>query len=233
MKVWKTIIISVACIVIAFGTFKITKSEIENMNSRHVPEKPAVEDKKQTKEDVVNPADADKMMFHSVYGVKETTLPVKCEKNHVVYEGKLYVTQNKGKTWMQVPNDDYLGYAGIKDYVDDVSPSSIYVSSKKIAVAYGGRGSENISIMDTDDQGKCWGVVGISKTATHDLKKGYDKICIDFLEGEKTGYVVAVRDKGTAQEKINAWRSVDSGASWNPVDKKEKLYQEIMKRFGF
>lgn len=232
MKSLKIILICFAGLAIIWGTFKVSKNIIENMNSAYIPQNQLSTAKKQTNEDDAYPKDIDKMISRSVNGIKETTLPVKYEKNYTIYKGKLYVTLNKGNTWIQVPNDDYMGYASVDKYLDTVSQSSIYVSSKKIAVIYGGRGSENICIITTIDQGKSWSVGSISKTANHNLQKGYDKMYIDFLDDNKTGYIVATGDNAVAKEKYHAYRSVNSGVTFDEVNIKDKLYHEIMLRFG-
>ncbi|WP_339060811.1 hypothetical protein [Tepidibacillus marianensis] len=51
--------------------------------------------------------------------------------------------------------------------------------------------------MTTGSNGS-WSVGSISKTATHDLQKGYDKFYIDSLQHSMTGYLIAVRNTGTA-----------------------------------
>lgn len=231
MKALKIILACLAGIAITFGTFKITLNKIEKMNSRYSQENPVVTKKKGANEDAAYPKDIDKMISHIVNGSKETTLPVKYEKNYTIYEGKLYVTENKGKTWIQVPNDDYLGYAGINEYLDTISQSNIYVASNKAAAVYGGRGSENICIISTESKGEVWSVGSISKTATHDLQKGYDKMYIDFLEDNKTAYIAVISNVGTTQEKIQAYRSVNTGVTWDYVDSKDRLYNEILARF--
>ena len=235
MKVFKIILICLASIAIIFGTFKLSENIIENMNSRYIPENPLViktNQIKQTNEDLTYPTDIDRMISRSVDGIKETTLPVKYEKNYTIYKGKLYITLNSGKTWIQVPNDDYLGYASVDEYLNTISQSNIYVSNKKIAVIYGGRGSENICIINSENQGQSWSVGSISKTANHNLQKGYNKMYIDFLNDNKTAYIVAISDKGVAQEKVHAYRSVNSGVTWDNVNNDDKLYHDIMVSFG-
>ncbi|OZI10310.1 hypothetical protein CEW92_17590 [Bacillaceae bacterium SAS-127] len=230
MKLLKIIFICLVSIMITFCTIKVSKSIIEDKNAHYVPENSFVT--KDTQEDQLKPEDIDRMISHSLSGTKETTLPVEYEKNHTIYEGKLYVTNNKGKTWMQVPDDDQLGYARISEYLDTISQSNIYVSSEKITIVYGGRGSENISIITTDNPGEYWSVGSISKTATHDLQNGYDKMYIDFLEDAGTGYLVAIRNNGTEQEKTLAYLSVNTGVTWDYVDMNDAIYREIMAQFG-
>ena len=232
MKSLKIILICFAGLAIILGTFKVSKNIIENRNSRYTPQNPLTTKAIKTNKDAAYPTDIDSMISRSVNGIKEITLPVKYEKNYTIYNGKLYVTLTKGSTWIQVPNDDYLGYASVDKYLSTVSQSSIYVSSKKIAVIYGGRGSENICIITTIDKGKSWSVGSISKTANHKLQKGYDKMYIDFLDDNKTGYIATISNKGAANEKDHAYRSVNSGVTWDDVNIKDKFYHEIMVRFG-
>ena len=232
MKSLKIILICFAGLAIILGTFKVSKNIIENRNSSYIAKNPLATETNKTNKDAAYPTDIDSMISGSVNGINEKTLPVKYEKNYTIYQGKLYVTQNKGKTWLQVPNDSYLGYASVDKYLSTVSQSSIYVSSKKIAVIYGGRGPENICIITTIDKGKSWSVGSISKTANHNLQKGYDKMYINFLDDNKTGYIVTTGDKGAAKEEDHAYRSVNSGVTWDNVNIKDKLYHEIMVRFG-
>ncbi|WP_100403854.1 hypothetical protein [Bacillus sp. FJAT-42315] len=230
MKLLKIIFICLVSIMITFCTIKVSKIIIEDKNSHYVPENPFI--MKDTQEDQLNPEDIDRMVSHSISGTKETTLPVKYDKNFTIYEDKLYVTNNKGKTWVQVPDDAQLGYARISEYLDTISQSNIYVSSEKITIVYGGRGSENISIITTDSPSEYWSVGSISKTATHDLQNGYDKMYIDFLDDARTGYLVAIRNNGTAQEKTLVYRSVNTGVTWDYVDMNDDIYREIMAQFG-
>jgi hypothetical protein len=231
MKILKIILICLAGIVIAFGSFKISNNLIEKFNSRYIQENPVVTDKKQGNNEAAYSQDIDATISRSINGIKETTLPVKYEKNYIIYGGNLYVTLNNGKTWIQVPNDHYIGYAAVNDYLHNISESSMYLSESKIAIVYGGRGSENISIISSWDKGKSWSVGSISKTANHNLQKGYDMICIDFIN-DKEAYIAAISDEGTSEGKTYAFRSVNSGVTWDKVTTQEKLYNEIMKRFG-
>lgn len=225
MKMLKIISVCLVGMAAIFGAFKISTSIIENKNDHYVPTNPLV--MKEIREDQPYPEDIDKMISHVVSGTGETTLPVKYDQNFTIYEGKLYVTNNEGKTGLLVPDDDSLGYARISEYLDSISQSNIYISSEKVSIVYGGRGSENISIITTDSQGEVWSVGSISKTATHDLQNGYDQMYIDFLDDDRTGYLVAIRNGGIAL----AYRSVNSGVTWDPVDSNDTLYAEIMAQF--
>ncbi|MDD3225805.1 MAG: hypothetical protein PHX70_14095 [Clostridium sp.] len=235
MKVIKIVSICLVIIVLGFASFKMSENIIGNKNSTYVQKNPTI-NKKISKNETSNTqtyySDVDKFRFHSVYGTKGTSLPVKYDKNYTVYENKLYVTNNNGKTWLKVPDDNQIGYARISEYVKNITESNIYVSNDKIYVVYGGIGSENIAIMSTTDNGDCWGVVTISKTATHDLKKGYDKLYIDFLDDGKNGYIASVRKSGKSQQRINAYRTVDTGVTWEPAEANSPFYSEIMKKFG-
>lgn len=121
--------------------------------------------------------DTDRIMFHSVNGDGEVKLPIKYKNNYAIYKDNFYVTNNKGETYIKIPDDDYLNYAKISEYKNDIEESNLYIKGNKISIIYGGRGSQNVSVMTSDDGGKAFGVNTISKTANHDLKNGYKK-CI-------------------------------------------------------
>ncbi|WP_054028262.1 hypothetical protein [Bacillus sp. FJAT-28004] len=229
MKALKMVSICLIGILIIFAAFTVSKSVIDNINFQHVEVKPAVIN--EIRDDQTYPEDIDKMISHSLTGTKETALPVKTNQNYVLHEDKLYVTNNQGKTWLQVPDDDYLGYARITEYIETIEESNIYTSNEKITIVYGGRGSENISVISSDSKGELWSVGSISKTATHDLKNGYGEMFIDFLADDRTGYLVAVRNEGSTENKILAYRSVNRGVTWDYVDINEGLYDEIMSHF--
>lgn len=230
MKALKSVLIGLVGMLIIFAAFKASKSIIEDHNLQYVQVNPLAVEKKQ--DDSLYPEDVDRMISHSIAGTKATTLPVKSDQNYVVYENKLYVTSSQGKTWSQVPDDDYLGYARISEYVDTIAQSNIYQSSKKIMIVYGGRGSENMSIMTSDSKGDYWSVGSISKTATHDLQKGYDELHIDFSDDDRTGYLAAIRNEGAAQVKILAFRSVNTGVTWDAIESNDPLYGEVLSLFG-
>lgn len=215
---------------IIFAAFKASKSIIDDQNLKYVQVNPLVVEKKQ--DDSLYPEDIDRMISHSITGTKATTLPVKSDQNYVVHENKLYVTSNQGKTWAQAPDDDYLGYARISEYVDTIQQSNIYRSNEKITIVYGGRGSENISIMTSDSKGEHWSIGSISKTATHDLQKGYDELHIDFVDDDRTGYLAAIRNEGSVQAKILVFRSINTGVTWDEVDSRDPFYGEILSQFG-
>jgi hypothetical protein len=229
MKALKTVLIGLVGILIIFAAFKASKSIIDDYNLQYVQEKPLVVEKKQ--DDSFYPEDVDRMISHSITGTKAITLPVKSDQNYIVYENKLYVTSNQGKTWAEVPDDDYLGYARISEYVETIQRSNIYQSNEKTTIVYGGRGSENISVMTSDSIGEHWSVGSISKTATHDLQKGYDEMHINFLADDRTGYIAAIRNEGDAEVKILVYRSVNTGVTWDEVDNRDPLYGEILSQF--
>lgn len=230
MKVGKTTVFFLMSIAITFCTFIVSKSIIDERDFQYDEENPLI--KKEILENQAYQVDIDKIISHGMYGAKRTTLPIKYDEKYTIYEDKLYVTNNKGVAWLQVPDDDYLGYARISEYVETISTSNLYISDEKIAIVYGGRGPENISIIRTDSQGEYWSIGSISKTATHDLQKGYERMYIDFLDDERTGYLVAIRNEGTVQENVLVYRSVNSGITWDYVDTYEDIYSEIMTEFG-
>lgn len=225
MKVLKIISACLLVIVIILVTFKVSKGVIEDKNTHYESENPVV--KKQPRKDPHKPTDIDRMISHSVPGTGKTKLPAQSDQNLTIYKNKLYVTNSKGKTWMNVPDDYALGYARISDYQDQMSKSNLYISDNNISVVYGGEGSENISIISTRDQGELWSIASISKTATHDVQSGYDKLFIDFLDNGDTGYIAAIL-KG----KVLAFRSVNAGVTWDAVDMNDPLYNKILARFG-
>lgn len=225
MKALKYILIVFVSLAVVFITMRVSQSIIEKKNLHYVEENPIV---------VINekselpppPTDIDRMISHVVEGTEAMTLSVPYANDFTIYEDELYVTNNEGKTWLLVPDDHYVGYARISDYVETISESNVYATSEKIAIVYGGRGSENISIIRTDTQSSIWSVGTISQTATHDLQSGYDELYIDFLE-DGMGYIVAVRD-----DEILAYRSVNNGVTWDNVGHNEELYRDIVSYFG-
>lgn len=171
--------------------------------------------------------DTDRIMFHSVNGDGEVKLPIKYKNNYTIYKDNFYVTNNKGKTYIKIPDDDYLNYAKISEYKNDIEESNLYIKGNKISIIYGGRGSQNVSVMTSDDGGKAFGVNTISKTANHDLKNGYKKMYIDFLGDGKNGYVALIDKDG----KKLLYRTVNDGATWNEVDEVDELYKTIINHF--
>lgn len=233
MKILKIALICLAIVGIGFVSFKVSKTMIKNLNSSYVQEKPVTKEK--TKKENTNnyDEDVDTIASQSLEGDAETTLPVKYNGNYTIYNKKLYVTNNKSKTWLKVPDNNILGYANVNQYLDNISESNIYISNDKIAVIYGGRGSENISVISRDSKmGGEWSLGSISKTATHDLKKGYDKMYIDFLGDGKSGYVLVISKKGTKNQKILVYRTVNTGVTWDVVSTREEFYNEALKHFG-
>ncbi|CUP17053.1 Uncharacterised protein [Clostridium baratii] len=171
--------------------------------------------------------DTDRIMFHSVDGDGEVKLPIKYKNNYVIYKDNFYVTNNKGKTYIKIPDDYYLNYAKISEYKNDIEESNLYIKGNKISIIYGGRGSQNVSVMTSDDGGKAFGVNTISKTANHDLKNGYKKMYIDFLGDGKNGYVALIDKDG----KKLLYRTVNDGATWDKVDEGDELYKTIIHHF--
>ncbi|AIY82472.1 hypothetical protein U729_2224 [Clostridium baratii str. Sullivan] len=171
--------------------------------------------------------DTDRIMFHSVDGDGEVKLPIKYKNNYVIYKDNFYVTNNKGKTYIKIPDDDYLNYAKISEYKNDIEESNLYIKGNKISIIYGGRGSQNVSVMTSDDGGKAFGVNTISKTANHDLKNGYKKMYIDFLGDGRSGYVALIDKDG----KKLLYRTVNDGATWDKVDEGDELYKTIINHF--
>lgn len=225
MKILKIILFSAVAIGFSYGAFKASVDTIENINAQYIPENPAsFELPAETAE---MPTDIDTTISHIAPATEETVLPVEYEKDYTIYESELYVTVNQGETWIRVPDDTELGYARISDYLDTISESNVDVTGDKVSIAYGGRGSENISIIRTDTHGEVWSVGSISRTATHDLENGYETIHIDFIGEEQTGYLAAV----TNQAETLSFRSVNTGVTWDPVAAGDALYADIMSHF--
>lgn len=229
IKITKIIFYGVGLFALVAGTYQFTQRGINKYNTSYKEKAPLIEEKTSTEE---SPKDIDKMIFHGVDGKGEVTLDVEYKEDFTVYNDKLYVTNNKGKTWMEVMDDDYVGYADVSQYLDDISESNVYTSDEKVVIAYGGRGSENISIIETDNQGDFWGITSISQTATHDLESGYEKIYIDFLDGSNEAYLVAIKAKGKYNKEILTYRSVNDGVTWDDVDDFDDLNKEIKAHFG-
>ncbi|TWT25294.1 hypothetical protein [Planomicrobium sp. CPCC 101110] len=229
MKISKIILFCAAAIVFSYGAFKASVGTIENINAQYEAENPVSPEA--TAADAEMPMDIDRTISHTAPSTEETVLPVDTGADYAIYERELFVTVNEGESWIPVPDDTELGYARISDYIDTISRSNIYISGEKVSVAYGGRGPENISILTTDTRGQVWSVGSISRTATHDLEKGYEKMHIDFIDGEQTGFLVALRNEGTSQAETLAFRSVNMGVTWDPVSVENALYDEIMAHF--
>lgn len=171
--------------------------------------------------------DTDRIIFHSVNGEGAVKLPIKYKNNYTIYKDNFYVTNNKGETYIKIPDDDYLNYAKISEYKKDIDESNLYIKGNRISIIYGGRGSQNVSVMTSDDGGKAFGITRISKTANHDLKNGYKKMYIDFLGDGRNGYVALVDKDG----KKLLYRTVNDGATWDKVDEGDKLYKTIINHF--
>ena len=230
MNLKNKIIVTISSLLIISISIVLSIYSIDRINNNYKP-KSQVKAEKITGEEDSHVNDIDKMMFIGIGDAKSTTLPVKYENNFTVYKNELYVTNKKGQTWIKVLNNNQVGYAKINDYLENISPSNIYASKDKIAVVYGGKGSDNISIIDENSDTNYWGANTISKTATHDLKKGYDNLYIDFVEGGKKGYIVAIKNKGTTKEEKLVFTSVNSGVTWDAAEKTDEIYKTVLTHF--
>lgn len=231
-KVTLTIII---IILLGAGAYYGSKEIINKLNGNYTETNPAKEEKKTSTEGnyVDNVTDIDRMISRAMDGEKPVTLNVKTENNYVIQDGALYITMDKGKSWLKVPEDKDAGYANIRDYLDEIEGSNVYTSSKKTAIIYGGKGSENISIITTESQynGEAWSVGTISKTANHNLNRTYDRMYIDFVDEEKTGYIAIIEKTADGKGGVRAYRSVNTGVTWDTVDKRDELYKDILNHF--
>lgn len=230
MNLKNKIIAATSAIVIICISIGLSMYSIEKINNNYKP-KSEIKDEKISSEENSHVTDIDDMMFISIGAAVATTLPVKYERKFTVYHNELYVTNNKGQTWIKVLNNNQVGYAKINDYLDSISTNSVYISKNKIAIVYGGRGSENISIISEDSDTNYWGVGTISKTATHDLKKGYDNLYIDFVYGGEKGYIVAIKNKGTTKEEKLVFTSVNFGVTWDVAEKTDEIYKTVLIHF--
>ena len=234
MNLKTKIIAAFISVVIIFSSIGLGMYYIEKINENYKPKSPIVEGEKSGKEiyEEDSPITGiDNMKFIGIGDAKAITIPVKYKNNFTVYENELYVTNNKGQTWIKVLNNNEVGYAKINDYLDNISTNNIYVSKDKIAIVYGGKGSSNISIIYESSDTNYWGVGTISKTATNDLKKGYDDLYIDFVEDGQKGYIVAIKNKDTTKEEKLVFTSVNFGVTWDNTEKTDEIYKAILSHF--
>ncbi|MFZ7132336.1 MAG: hypothetical protein ACOWWR_08260 [Eubacteriales bacterium] len=233
MEFVKVILVSIGGIALSVLVYVGSRYMIDDINEKYIPENPyeiRESTDSQMSDENMYPQDVDRMISHGMDGTGEEALPIQSSGNYTIYTKNLYVSSNQGKTWMLVPDDTELGYARISDYLDDISENNFYISGEKVAVVYGGKGSENISIIKTIDQGTYWSVASISRTATHDLNNGYDALYIDFPDNGKRGYILAIRSVEGKEEKI-IFSSVDSGVSWIK-ESSEDIKGEVLEHFG-
>ncbi|KIL50863.1 beta propeller repeat protein [Jeotgalibacillus campisalis] len=227
MKGKRTVVtgIILLVIVVAYATFKLSLDYLQTKEASYIPRDPYREETV-LEEDIVR-QEPRRMISHPAPSTEERELPVEAEKKYTVYENSLYVTTNEGESWLRVPDDETAGYSRISDYLDVISSHSIYLSNERISVVYGGRGIENLSVLTTRDRGEVWSVGSVPKTASGELNKGYEELYIDFLE-DGTGYITAVPETG---ESILAFRSVNNGVTWDPIENRDALYTEILRHF--
>jgi hypothetical protein len=239
--------ILLAFVIICFSSIIIvtsiyfSKKHLEEANDNYTEENPINkeamlkdEQEKQSEyeEEKTYPKNVDKMISRVIGAAKTEDLPSSSNKKYQIYDQSLYVTNDMGKKWIRVLNDTEAGYARVNDYLDKIADSNIYTSNNSIFVIYGGLGSENISIMDMDTNTYVWSVSTLSQTATNDLDNGYSNLYIDFLADQKIGYIVAIRDKGTVNQKSLVYNSFNNGVTWNSVEKGDKEYNDILAHFG-
>ena len=231
----KVVLTIIVIILLGAGAYYGSKEIINKLNEEYTETNPVKEEKKATGENYIdNVTDIDRMISRSVYGEEPVTLNVKTESNYVIQDGALYITMDKGKSWLKVPEDKDAGYANISDYLDEIEDSNVYTSSKKTAIIYGGKGSENISIITTESQynGEAWSVGTISKTANHNLNRTYERMYIDFIDDERTGYIAVIEKTADGRGVARAYRSVNTGVTWDAVDKRDDLYKDILNHFN-
>lgn len=80
--------------------------------------------------------DVDRIMFHSINGDGAVKLPIKYKNNYTIYKDNFYVTNNKGETYIKIPDDDYLNYAKISEYKNDIDESNLYIKGNRISIIY-------------------------------------------------------------------------------------------------
>ncbi|MGD7045962.1 hypothetical protein [Jeotgalibacillus proteolyticus] len=212
-------------IALAYSSFEVSMKYLQSKEDSYIPQEPYREET--ISEEDLQRQEPSRMISHLAPSTEEQKLPVKTENHYIVYENSLFVTINNGDTWVRVPDDETAGYAKISDYLDGVSAQSVYQRDERITVVYGGRGVENLSLITTRDSGEVWSVGSVPRTATGALDKGYDELFIDFLE-DGTGYLAAVPED---DETVLAFRSVNNGVTWDPVENRDELYTEILRHF--
>lgn len=231
----KKIVIAILTIVLGLGAYYGSKGIVNKVNENYTETNPLKEEKKKdTSENYVDTTtDIDRMISRAIDGEHPVTLNVKTEENYVIRDGSLYITMDKGKSWLKVPDDKDAGYAKISDYLDEIEVSNVYTSNNKTAIIYGGKGSENISIITTESEynGEAWSVGTISKTANHNLNRTYERMYIDFVDDEKTGYIATIEKTVDGKGRVRAYRSVNTGVTWDPVDREDNLYKDILNHF--
>lgn len=148
------------------------------------------------------------------------------KQDFIIKDNNLYITPDKGKTWLRIPDNVEPGSSNIKDYLNEITTDNIYISKEEITIVYGGRGSDNITIINGDIQGNIWNVDTLGLTATRDENKGYDKMYIDFVDSGQTGYLVITKEN----QKL-VYRSVNSGVTWDDGLEYTEEYDLIISHF--
>lgn len=238
MKVGKYswLIVVIIGILVVYGSRNISIKVIEQLNEGYEQQNPVTAaDLAQydtaPSEEIPASYGVDPFISATIKGEEAVQLPVTTEQNFIVFEEQLYVTNNQGESWMAIPDNENVSYAQISDYTESLSSNQFYITDQKISIVYGGRGHDNISIITADMETRpYWSVSSISNTATQDLQNGYDDFYIDFVDEGKTGYLAAIRGKGTAEEEILLFWSVNSGVTWDEVFQ-EDLADEIIRYF--
>ncbi|MGG7159883.1 hypothetical protein [Clostridium baratii] len=80
--------------------------------------------------------DVDRIIFHSVNGDGAVKIPIKYKNNYTIYKDNFYVTNNKGETYIKIPDDYYLNYAKISEYKNDIDESNLYIKGNRISIIY-------------------------------------------------------------------------------------------------
>lgn len=162
----------------------------------------------------------------ALVGSGETVLEEKYENDYLIKDNNLYITPNKGNTWLKVTDEVEPGCSNIKNYLNEITETNIYISNERVFLVYGGRGSDNITVLDGDIQGNVWSGSTLGLTATRNHNEGYDKMYIDFVENEEIGYMLITK----GNEKI-VYRSVNSGVTWDNVTSFNEESKEIINHF--
>ncbi|RDY25519.1 hypothetical protein CHL78_017790 [Romboutsia weinsteinii] len=163
---------------------------------------------------------------YALVGDGEIKLDEKYHQDYIVKENKLYITANKGETWIRIPDDVEPGTSCITDYFNEITNNNIVISNDEVSIVYGGRGSDNITVLSGDIQGNIWSVSTLGKTANMDNEVGYDNMYIDFVDNGKTGYILIKQGYGEI-----FYRSVNSGVTWDNVTTYNEYEETITLHF--
>lgn len=163
---------------------------------------------------------------YAMAGDGEIKLNEKYEKSYIVKDNKLYITANKGETWIQVPECFEPGASVITSYLNEITDNNIVISNEEVSIVYGGRGADNITVINGNINGHAWSIDTLGLTATRNKQEAYDNMYIDFVDGGQIGYMLI--KKG---EKNIVYKSVNSGVTWDDATFYADDYEIITSHF--